>query len=101
MQIYADVLNKDLYVSKNAETCALGGAIAAAVNANLSGFEQAEDRMTNVMDAYYRPIPENVAVYERLYALYRQLHDGFGTPVSSNLFGVMKELLAIKEQQSA
>ncbi len=102
MQIYADVLNKDLYVSKNAETCALGGAIAAAVNAGVyPGFEQAEDRMTNVMDAYYRPIPENVAVYERLYALYRQLHDGFGTPVSSNLFGVMKELLAIKEQQSA
>jgi L-ribulokinase len=101
MQIYADVLNKPLYVSKNAETCALGGAIAAAVNAGVyPNFEEAIDRMTNVMDEYFTPIPENVAIYDKLFALYRQIHDGFGTSVTDNFFNVMKDLLAIKESQS-
>jgi len=101
MQIYADVLNKTLYVSKNSETCALGSAIAAAVNAGVhDSFEEAIDRMTNVMDACYAPIPENVAVYEELFAIYRQLHDGFGTPAEGGFFNVMKDLLAIKERQS-
>ena len=36
-------------------------------------------RMTGVKDRVYEPIPENVAVYKRLYALYKQLHDAFGT----------------------
>lgn len=101
MQIYADVFNRTLYISKNAETCALGGAIVAAVNAGVyPSYEEAIGHMTNVMEQCFKPIPENVAVYERLFALYRQLHDGFGTPATSNLFNVMKDLLAIKERQS-
>lgn len=100
MQIYADVLGKTLYVSKNAETCALGGAIAAAVNAGVyPSFEEAIAHMTNVMDACYEPIPENAAVYERLFKIYLKLHDGFGIPRPCDFFSVMKDLLAIKEEQ--
>jgi L-ribulokinase len=48
----------------------------------------------------YRPIPENEAVYREIYALYKTLHDGFGRSGSaSDLSGVMKELIAIRQRQ--
>ena len=48
----------------------------------------------------YRPDPERHAVYRELYRLYRQLHDGFGTPSwNGSMANVMKELLAIRDQQ--
>jgi L-ribulokinase len=43
-----------------------------------------------------------VAVYERLFALYKQLHDLFGTrEYAANQFNVMKELIAIREEARA
>ncbi|CAI6087716.1 Ribulokinase [Cohnella sp. JJ-181] len=44
----------------------------------------------------FKPIPENVAVYERLYAEYRTLHDYFGRGAND----VMKRLKALKEEAS-
>jgi L-ribulokinase len=38
-------------------------------------------------------------VYKRLYGLYKQLHDAFGTRgYNQSLYNVMKDLLAIKEE---
>jgi L-ribulokinase len=51
--------------------------------------------MTGVKDRVYRPRPGAVAVYNRLYSLYRQLHDAFGT-ASGGQYNVMKELIAIR-----
>ncbi len=46
-------------------------------------------------------VPENEAVYNRLYALYRQMHDAFGgVNRSADLSGVMKELIRIREEQT-
>jgi L-ribulokinase len=47
----------------------------------------------------YQPNPENIAIYDRLFKLYRRLHDAFGTTdFAENHFFVMKELLEIKRQ---
>ena len=45
----------------------------------------------------YKPIAENHKVYKKLYALYRQLHDGFGLQQPANIANVMKDLLNIKD----
>lgn len=104
MQIYADVTGREMKISRSAQTCALGSAIAAAVVAGSAAggygdFASAVSAMTGVKELSYAPIPENQAVYARLYTLYKQLHDGFG--VAGNAIGmanVMKELLEIKEE---
>ena len=79
MQIYADVTGCEMRVSRSAQSCALGGAIAAAVRAGeYHGFAEAQAAMTGLKKESFRPIPGNQAVYERLYRLYLQLHDAFG-----------------------
>jgi L-ribulokinase len=59
--------------------------------------EAAQAKMTGVKETVYEPIAANVAVYERLYSVYKLLHDGFGGVESSMaLGGVMKELIPIR-----
>ena len=36
------------------------------------------EAMSSPVDRVYRPIPENVAVYDQLYTVYKTLHDKFG-----------------------
>ena len=103
MQIYADVCDRPMKVSRSAQTCALGSAIFGAVVCGAyATAEEAQARMTGVKDRVYTPIPENVATYKRLYALYRQLHDAFGTTDwSGSMANVMKSLIAIRERARA
>jgi L-ribulokinase len=57
--------------------------------------------MTSLKAQSYSPKGENQAVYEELYALYRQLHDAFGgVTQSADLCGVMKKLIDIKIEQT-
>lgn len=104
MQIYADVMNRPMKVSRSTQTPALGAAIAGAVVAGKSAggyasFEEGMDKMTGTMDTVFHPIPANVAVYERMYKLYKDVHDAFGTETwQGNLFHVMKEMLDIREK---
>jgi L-ribulokinase len=57
--------------------------------------------MTSLNPIKYQPIPENEAVYHRLYRLYRQMHDAFGgVNRNADLSGVMKELIRIREEQT-
>jgi L-ribulokinase len=104
MQILADVMNRTMEVSRSAQTCALGSAMAGAVVAGKAvggydTFAEATQAMTGVQAAKFVPIPANVAVYERLFQLYKQLHDSFGTKsYSANLGNVMKDLLAIRDE---
>jgi L-ribulokinase len=103
MQIYADILGREMKVSRSAQTCALGSAIAAAVVATSAAggyddFASAQSAMTGVKDVVYKPDQENHAVYKKLYKLYKQLHDGFGVPgTKAEITNVMKDLLDIKE----
>ncbi|RIK81372.1 MAG: ribulokinase [Planctomycetota bacterium] len=100
MQIYADVCNRPMKVSRSAQTCALGAAIFGAVAGGAyPSVEAAQANMTGVRDVVYTPIPENVAIYARLYRVYKTLHDAFGTPGASGpLYGVMKDLIALRDE---
>lgn len=103
MQIYADVIGCDMQVASSSQTCALGSAISAAVLAGAhADFKAAQAAMTSVRPQAYRPDPDRSATYDRLYALYRDLHDSFGgLSRSADLSGVMKALLDIKDEASA
>ncbi len=100
MQIYADVTGRPMKISRSAQTCALGAAVAAAVAAGVyPNFAAAQKRMTGLKPVVFKPNAKAHAVYRELYGLYRQLHDAFGTPEGKgNLFGVMKELLDIRNR---
>ncbi len=103
MQIYADVTGRPMKVSRSSQTCALGSAMFGAVAGGYyKKVEQAQEAMSGLRDVVYTPNPEAQAVYDRLYAIYRRLHDAFGTrDYSESLFGVMKELLDIKRNTLA
>jgi len=100
MQIYADVLNCPILISSSDQTCALGSAMAGAVAGGAHpDFNAAADAMTALDEKSYAPLPGNAAVYEKLFQLYKQLHDLFGTrDYAANQFPVMKELIAIREE---
>ncbi len=99
MQIYADITNREMKISRSAQTCALGSAMAAAVVAGAhKDFATAAAAMTGVKDVTYKPIPENVKTYAKLYRLYIQLHNAFGIcGHTASVANIMKDLLAIKE----
>lgn len=102
MQIYADVIGKPMRVSSVDQTCAMGAAILSAVSAGYADLETLQERSVKYLDVIYQPIPENQAIYKRLYKLYRELHDSFGSSAqesSGNLAHVMKELMDIRDQQ--
>lgn len=102
MQTYADILGKPLYLSRNTETCALGGAISAAVVAGVYPvIETAMEKMTAKSDVVYYPIPEHQSVYNELFSLYLILHDSFSAKGTiKNLSKIMKDLMAIKRKAS-
>ena len=100
MQIYADVTGRPMKVSRSAQTCALGSAIAGAVVAGAyPSYATAQKAMTGVKAKMFKPNPKAHAVYRELYALYRQLHDGFGTTMwNGDMHNVMKRLIEIRSQ---
>ena len=98
MQIYADVCNRPMKVSRSAQTCALGSAIVGAVvGGAYESVSAAQEKMTGVKSDVFQPRPQEAAVYARLYKLYLQLHDAFGVAGNqAELHNVMKELIAIR-----
>lgn len=105
MQIYADVTNREMFVTSSSQACALGAAIGAAVIAGVyPGFRPAQSAMTGVADTVYRPNPDAHAAYNELFSLYKDLHDAFGMvedDSQKDLGGIMKNLLSLKERQNA
>jgi len=100
MQVYADVTGRPMKVSRSAQTCALGSAIAGAVVAGAHrDFASAQKAMTGLRAKTYQPEPKAHGVYRQLYVLYKTLHDAFGTREwNGNLFEVMKKLIEIRAQ---
>lgn len=99
MQTYADITGRPMKISRSAQTCALGSAIAAAVVAGAhKNFAAAQKAMTGLKPKVYKPNPKAHAVYKKLYALYKQLHDAFGTKEwNGSMHNVMKDLIAIRD----
>lgn len=104
MQIYADVTGRPIRISRSAQTCALGAAIAGAVVAGKEAggyddFPRAQKRMTGLKPRVFQPNSKAHETYKRLYKIYRTLHDSFGTKDSIKpLHGVMKQLIEIRDQ---
>ncbi len=104
MQIYADITGRPMETSGSEQTPALGAAIFGAIAAGkeTSGFlniEKAQDTLTGIKKRF-EPNPENNSVYKKLYVLYKQLHDAFGTEQwSGKMQNVMKDLLTIRDKQ--
>ena len=100
MKIYADVTGRPMKVSRSAQTPALGAAIAAAVVAGVhKDFDSAQKAMTGLKSMVFEPDPIAHAVYRELYAIYKTLHDAFGTTAwQGNLYGVMKDLIDIRNR---
>jgi L-ribulokinase len=99
MQIYADITNRPMKVSRSDQTPALGAAIFSAVAAGVyENVEKAQAAMTGIKESY-RPDPAHHTIYKQLYRLYRQLHDGFGTKDGKGaIYNVMKDLLDIRDR---
>src|SRR5262249_42340096 len=84
MQIYADVTVRPIKISRSAQACAVGAAIAGAVVAGgkaggHDNYADAQKAMTGLKSRVFQPNPQAHAVYEKLYTLYRRIHDAFGT----------------------
>ncbi len=99
MQIYADVLNREIALIKSNQAPALGSAMHAAVAAGveLGGYADitaAAVRMGGLKDLVYKPVPEHVEVYNELFAEYKRLYDYFGRGENN----VMKRLREIRKK---
>ncbi len=103
MQIYADVTGRPMKVSRSAQTCALGAAIAGAVAGGVfPNCESAQKSMTGLKPRVFRPDATAHATYREIYSLYLALHDAFGTSTwKGNLHGVMKTLIDIRNRARA
>lgn len=93
MQIYADVLNRDIHVIASEQGPALGAAMHAAVAAGAyPDIASAAEAMGGLKDLVYRPKPEHAEAYDQLYRDYVYLHDLFGRSGEDEPGGVMKRL---------
>ena len=64
-----------------------------------NGYADAQKTMTGVKAKVFKPDAKAHGVYRKLYALYRQLHDGFGTTTwNGDMHNVMKRLIEIRSQ---
>lgn len=74
MQTLADVLGMPIKVATSDQTCALGAAMFAAVNAGLyATINEAQAVLGQGFEKEYQPIPENVEAYKKLYLRYLTL----------------------------
>jgi L-ribulokinase len=99
MQIYADVTNREIKVAASKQTPAVGAAMFGAVAAGSAkgGYDSIVDAaaaMARVREETFKPIPENAAIYDELYAEYNRLHDYFGRGGND----AMKRLKAIRDR---
>jgi L-ribulokinase len=104
MQIYADVTGRPIKLSRSAQTCALGAAIAGAVVAGKTAgghgnYPEAQKAMTGLKPRAFQPNAAAHGVYIELYALYRKLHDAFGVAQApQDLYPLMKDLIEIRNR---
>jgi L-ribulokinase len=100
MQLYADVCNRPMKISRSAQTCALGAAIFGAIVGGVyKRVEQAQKKMTGVKPDVFRPVAARATVYKELYGVYKQLHDAFGVAgAQGGLDQSMKQLIAIRNR---
>lgn len=98
IQIYADVTNLPIRISKSTQTPALGSAMFGAVvagkeNGGFESIHEAARVIPKLLDEVINPIPGNVEIYSKIYAHYDRLHDYFGRGENN----VMKDLKKMRK----
>lgn len=98
MQLFADILKREIVVPDVKHACALGSAIYAAVAAGSAGggYDTIEDAVAHMAHAEGRRYVPNTADaqrYDELFAEFRTLHDYFGRSSS-----VLKTLNRLKRE---
>ncbi|WP_286229473.1 ribulokinase [Neobacillus mesonae] len=98
MQIYADVTNMEIKISDSTITPAIGAAMFGAVaagsrNGGYDSIETAAGKMSKLKEETFKPIQENVLIYEKLYKEYIHLQEYFGRGENN----VMKRLKELKQ----
>jgi L-ribulokinase len=83
MQIFADVVDREIAVAASQQAPALGAAMfgAVAAGAAVGGHAtivEASSRMARLSEKRFVPRPEHRDTYDALYGEYRRLHDVFG-----------------------
>lgn len=74
MQMMADVLNKDIAVTDELQTCALGAAMYAAVGSGLyATAQEASEHMAARIVKVYHPDQERHVLYEKHYLRYLEM----------------------------
>jgi len=106
MQVYADITEMPLKIAASGQTCAVGAAVFGAIAAGKKkgGFEdvaEARRKICRFKKVVYKPDKKNRGVYDRIYRLYKEVHDAFGVRTANkNLYHIMKELLKIQNENS-
>jgi L-ribulokinase len=96
-QVYADVLGKPVLVPDGIPTSLGSGIFALLAAGAFRTIEEAQARMC-LPHKTYEPRPDAVAIYERLYSLYRKVYFAFGkrgAPAVS-LGDVLPELIEVR-----
>lgn len=78
MQIYADVLDREIFLSGTSQACAYGSAVLGAVNKNgYSSLTDAAAKLKKISDVSYKPNSKNTKMYNELYKEYKELCEFF------------------------
>ena len=78
----------------------MASVCAGAEDGGYRTVQQACQKMTGSAKTYL-PDPQNRQVYDRLYGMYKTLHDSFGrdpTASGQSLYALMKDLLNLRDQ---
>jgi len=99
MQIYADVLNRDIAVAGAMQASALGAAMlgAVAAGANAGGYAtltEAAAHMAPPPMIVYVPQPSHRDAYDRLHAMYVELYELFGLGRAKAIMKSLRHLRA-------
>ncbi|MBN1446152.1 MAG: ribulokinase [Candidatus Omnitrophica bacterium] len=106
MQIYSDITGRAIKIAASGQTCAVGAAVfgAMAAGKEKGGFKDAAEarkKICRFKKVVYKPDKKSKKTYDRIYRLYKDVHDVFGVSnINKNLYDVMKELLRIKSGKS-
>lgn len=102
MQIYADVTGRPHAVAGVDEACAFGAALIGATLAEPAAtrdITRTQAAMVPAAKQVYEPRADASRIYESLFGLYTDLHDGFGRANHAKpLAHVMKDLMALRDR---
>jgi L-ribulokinase len=95
MQIYADVLGREIEVGASKQAPALGAAMFGALAGGVyDSISETSERMARASSESFAPNAEAHEIYSRLYTEYVRLHDLFGRGGDQ----VLRELKALQTQ---